>query len=91
MREQKKKEVEKPGFVKKAFNFAKATSEYVRNGMQNVNAEMYKARLDICKTCPIFDEKKGTCTKCGCYIEVKAKWATSTCPDDPPRWPAVKI
>lgn len=26
------------------------------------------------------------CGKCGCMVEHKAKWRTTTCPDDPQRW-----
>jgi len=80
-----------PSLMKRAFNFAKATSEYVKSGMHDVSEEMYAKRLTICKRCPIFNAKTGTCTNCGCFMTVKAKWATSTCPDTPSRWPEVKI
>ena len=26
------------------------------------------------------------CTLCGCAVEHKAKWKTTTCPDKPTRW-----
>tara|TARA_R110002012_G_scaffold261340_1_gene443215 strand:+ start:12205 stop:12747 length:543 start_codon:yes stop_codon:yes gene_type:complete len=80
-----------PSLLKRAFNFAKATKEYVSSGMHDVSKEMYAKRLTICKRCPIFNAKTSTCTKCGCFMTVKAKWATSTCPDTPSRWPEVKI
>ena len=27
------------------------------------------------------------CGKCGCLVQHKAKWQTTTCPDEPSRWP----
>jgi|9_EtaG_2_1085328.scaffolds.fasta_scaffold02248_8 hypothetical protein len=72
-----------PSLTKRAFNFAKSATEYVRSGMQNVSETQYETRLKICEVCPFRKDTK--CSKCGCYIEVKAKWSTSTCPDN--RWP----
>ena len=31
-----------------------------------------------------------TCGLCGCKIALKAKWATTECPDKPARWPEIK-
>ena len=72
-----------PSMAKRAFNFAKSATDYVRSGMDNVEEEVYHTRLSICNDCPF--RKKSTCTKCGCFIEVKARWSVSTCPDN--RWP----
>jgi len=72
-----------PNLAKRAFSFAKSATEYVRSGMENVSEAQYETRLKICEVCPF--RKDTQCTKCGCYIELKAKWATSTCPDN--RWP----
>jgi len=72
-----------PSLAKRAFSFAKSATEYVRSGMENVSETQYETRLKICEVCPF--RKDTQCTKCGCYIELKAKWATSTCPDN--RWP----
>tara|TARA_R100000781_G_scaffold114355_2_gene84947 strand:- start:439 stop:954 length:516 start_codon:yes stop_codon:yes gene_type:complete len=86
-----KEGVKPPSLMKRAFNFAKATKEYVKDGMQNVDKAIYIKRLEICKRCPIFNAEKGTCNKCGCFMEIKAKWKVSTCPDEPSRWPDPNI
>ena len=72
-----------PSVGRQIFNFAKAATNYVRSGMDNVSESEYHVRLSICNDCPFRKDSK--CSKCGCYIETKARWATSTCPDE--RWP----
>ena len=75
--------LESPGLVTKAFNFMKASAEYVKSGMENLDAKDYNVRLKICQDCPF--RKDSTCTKCGCFINVKAQWKSADCPDN--RWP----
>ena len=64
--------------------FTSEMAHYVKNGMPNVSAEEYQKRLEVCNACP--HKKENTC---GCVIALKAKMATTTCPDDPPRWPEI--
>jgi len=68
--------------------FTSEITHYVKNGMPNVSASEYQDRLEACNTCP--HKKESTCGLCGCVIALKAKMATSDCPDDPPRWPEIK-
>lgn len=86
VREQyKPEEASLPSLTTRAFNFAKSATNYVRSGMENVTGDVYNTRLKICNDCPF--RKDSTCTKCGCFIEVKAKWKVSECPEK--RWPEV--
>ena len=55
-------------------------------GAPNVSPEDYADRLDACKACPHLKEKFMRCGLCGCMIQHKAKWKTTTCPDKPERW-----
>ena len=82
-----KPETKMPSLAKRAFSFAKSATDYVRSGMENVSETQYQTRLKICEVCTF--RKDSTCTKCGCFIEVKAKWATSECPDK--RWPGIVL
>ena len=41
-------------------------------------------RLEICKKCD--NLISGTCLKCGCYVEIRARLKKSVCPDDIERW-----
>ena len=37
-------------------------------------------RLDMCKGCEFLFKPTNTCKKCGCFMDVKTKFATSSCP-----------
>lgn len=81
-------ETKSPSLLKKALNLGEAVANHVADGFSKVSKEELATRLSICEKCPY---KAGTtCSKCGCVLTVKAAWKTSTCPDDPPRWPEIK-
>ena len=77
----------KPSIFKMVKQFASEVTEYVKNGAPNVTLEQYAERLDICKSCSWYSENMARCNNCGCFLEAKAKWKTSTCPLNPPKWP----
>ena len=73
------------GFVKEAVKFAK-------EGAPHVTAKQYEQRLNACFSCPHLKQDVERCGLCGCLIEHKAKWATTTCPDkEEQRWDPVKV
>jgi len=82
-----KKPLVMPSITKQAWNFTKSLTKYVKSGMHDAGKEVFEQRIAVCNTCPWRKDEK--CSKCGCFIDVKAKWGTSTCPDD--RWPEYKI
>ena len=54
-----------------------------------VSAEKANERLEICRQCQFFKYDKvnpetgvadGRCLKCGCFMNVKAHWASAECP-----------
>ena len=69
-------------------SFARDLTKYVKAGMPKVTPKSYFNRLTACKQCPHFNDKLEKCKLCGCYMPLKAKWKTTTCPDNPPRWQA---
>ena len=75
-----------PSIFTMAKNFAKDLGKYIKEGAPNVTNKQYTERLDACNKCPNLDKESMRCTLCGCLIEHKAKWKTTTCPDKPPRW-----
>ena len=75
-----------PSIFKMAANFAKDLTKYVKEGAPNVTHKQYVDRLEACKKCPHLIEPTMRCGKCGCLLEYKAKWRTTTCPDTPQRW-----
>ena len=47
-------------------------------------AEIYARRIEICGECDCLIS--GTCTKCGCYVELRAARADSGCPHEKKFW-----
>ena len=42
----------------------------------------YNKRLAICRACEFYFKPTGTCKKCGCFMRIKAKLSTLSCPID---------
>jgi hypothetical protein len=80
------KETKMPSIFKMAANFAKDLTKYIAEGAPNVSHKVYTERLNACTKCPHLIKKSMRCGKCGCALEHKAKWRTTTCPDIPSRW-----
>ena len=83
------KDKKMPSIFTMAKNFAKDLSKYIKEGAPNVSNKIYMETLEACNKCPNLNKKHMRCTLCGCLIEHKAKWKTTTCPDKPSRWAPV--
>ena len=81
--------MKKPSFLQMVKNFAGDLAEHIKNGAQVVSENQYEERLQECDACPHLLNKTMQCGLCGCYVEHKAKWQTSNCPDN--RWPKIQI
>jgi hypothetical protein len=67
-------------------SFARELKTYIANGSPNVSTEDYVERLEACNSCEHVKKPQMRCGLCGCLLEHKAKWKTTTCPDKPTRW-----
>lgn len=67
-------------------NFFKSLQLHTMNSFKNVSEETKNARLEICKSCEFFNESLYQCKQCGCFLNIKASWATEKCPLD--KWSA---
>ena len=76
-----------PPKIQMAANLAKALAKHVGDGLKKVSIEQFKERIATCNKCPLRVKNRCTHPKCGCFIDIKAWWASEDCPDDPPRWP----
>lgn len=68
---------------------ASATGKKVR-----VSKEVQNERIEICKSCEKYDQKRSRCKLCGCFLSgvaAKTAWATERCPLKPPKWDRVEI
>jgi hypothetical protein len=75
-----KEEVKLPTTIQMAKNFMKSAADHVKNGMKHVGEEKQKERLAICAECPYAIENISRCGKCGCFLQTKTKWESSSCP-----------
>ena len=80
--EQQQKKQPGPSMAQKAANFAKASVKHVGSGLKTVSKETKNIRLEICNSCPhkTGAEDNPTCNKCGCFLNIKAGWASQACP-----------
>jgi len=69
-----------PNVFKMMRSFGKDLSKYVMAGAPNCSEQDYKERLLTCDACPHLMRNVMRCGKCGCLVEHKAKWRTTTCP-----------
>ena len=67
-----------PSLLAQAKNFAKSAIRHVSNGMQNAPQHVVDSRLEICGSCEHLNEDR--CSKCGCFVAMKASWAAEECP-----------
>lgn len=74
--------------VQQAGNFKEALVKRVESNFQNVSPELLEERLKICGGCE-FKQDNWQCSQCGCYLTIKAKWATENCPKG--KWPLQTI
>lgn len=79
----------KPSFLQMIKNFASEVTEYVKQGAPNVTEQQYTERIQECDACPHLLRDEARCGLCGCFIEAKAKWQTSNCPDG--RWKKIVV
>lgn len=62
------------------YNLMNVIKDTVTGEAKYVSEEKLKSRLAICKACPSL--LAGACTKCGCIVQLKAKYEESSCPVD---------
>jgi len=76
--------VEYPSTSEMAASFAKSIGSFVKSGFTTADSETLNFRLEICKSCELWDEsgfaKTGRCKKCGCSTQAKLRMATEKCP-----------
>jgi|6_EtaG_2_1085325.scaffolds.fasta_scaffold136937_2 hypothetical protein len=65
--------------------FAEESVQFLKEGAPICTEEQYEERMSLCIECEHY-KQNSSCNLCGCHMPVKAKWQTSKCPDDPPKW-----
>jgi hypothetical protein len=73
---------EPPGVLQKAANLAKAIVTHAVAGFPERSDEDTEAVLAICRTCEFnpTGAEHPSCSKCGCNMNIKARWKDQKCP-----------
>jgi len=61
-------------------NFANSLYNHVQSGFKQVDDKTKEARLEICKSCEFYEDSLIRCNQCGCFLLIKAAWASENCP-----------
>ena len=91
---------EGPGPLAMAANFAGAVVAHIADGGRLAPPGVQAGREAECRKCPHHDHHADSCLACGCGVvaaisfvgldlKFKRSWASSRCPDNPPRWTPV--
>lgn len=67
-----------PPLPRKVWNLSKSLAAFVADGMRFVSRDEYRARLEICDSCPERDGNR--CRQCGCRLSLKARGRAFECP-----------
>jgi predicted Zn-ribbon and HTH transcriptional regulator len=75
-----------------AKSLGSSVAKFIKSGMRKVSPEQFEERLQVCKTCDLWDSSgfggTGRCKKCGCSTWAKLRMATERCPIG--KWEAVQ-
>jgi hypothetical protein len=81
-----------PSFAQRAANYIESRKIWVKAGKPMRSLETIKLIYNThCKECEHYKSTGYACDICGCYINEgenwnKIAWATTRCPDSPPKW-----
>jgi hypothetical protein len=76
--EELKQHSQRPGAVAMARNLGKSIIEWSASGFKTCEGDELNKRLELCSSCEYLINNR--CLKCGCFVEVKTRLATSKCP-----------
>lgn len=54
--------------------------DLIRGKLQFASKATATSRIDLCKSCEVYDSEKKKCTVCGCYMPAKVRLQLSSCP-----------
>lgn len=72
-----------PSLPRQVWNLATSLADFVVDRCRTVTEDEYRQRLEVCDACE--ERRDNRCTKCGCYLSLKARGRAFRCPLD--KWP----
>ena len=79
------------GNIKESFhhNITYLTNKDYRHKVRmSLSPEEIEDRMSICRECDRYDAAQNRCRECGCYMVVKARFGTESCPLN--KWTAMR-
>ena len=71
---------EMPSLLQQAKNLGNSLVKHVANGAKKVPNDIYESRINTCDSCDYLQDDR--CRACGCFVKLKAGWASEKCPLD---------
>ena len=68
-----------PSLSQQAGSLISGVAIHAMNGFKNVDEKALENRTVICNNCEDM-RSDGRCSKCGCFMTIKAKWEAASCP-----------
>jgi hypothetical protein len=68
-----------PPLAAQAASLTKETVKYIKAGRPQRSPELIARLQKICEPCEFYNAKTVRCSKCGCFLTVKGRWATARC------------
>ena len=69
-----------PSFLQMARNAGASVVNHAMNSFQSVPANVKEERISIGQGCEHYNSETTRCNECGCFINIKADWASEKCP-----------
>jgi hypothetical protein len=69
-----------PNIFNMAWTFISEVFKFVKTGADITDRATFAKRWSTCITCDDFLHKSSRCSKCGCFMKVKAKMNAAQCP-----------
>ena len=65
-----------------AVSIKDAALQFLKSGKVMVYDDIRNTRLAICYTCDAYIKEQKRCSRCGCFVEAKARMSGAKCPID---------
>lgn len=69
-----------PSLIEQGKNLISSVQSIVSGDEFLANEVIQQDRMDVCRMCDRYSERRKRCKECGCFLEVKVKFASSECP-----------
>ena len=66
--------------IERILSFNESLNKYINSGQSEVTDQVFFRRMKVCNGCEFYKKTLSRCDKCGCFLHIKARWATEKCP-----------